>query len=251
MSMLEACKEYLYPGMSRLGYSPVDGTQMFYSRVNTLCAEKEKTTIIDYGASDGASIQASRGWLRQMLLPMGSYRIGVDVDMRVMKNPFCEEAYVLLAKDDYKIPLQESTADVVVCDWVIEHLPSPERAFSDIFRVLKPGGWFCARTANIHHYAFFVANLVKNTRLERLLLNAAQNERESWPKAYRSNTPGHLKQDLIRCGFSSPIIIPWEPEPGYLMKRLSTLIMGAFWQRFAAAGMLPSATLLCFAQKPT
>jgi ubiquinone/menaquinone biosynthesis C-methylase UbiE len=41
------------------------------------------------------------------------------------------------------MPLPENTYDVVISNCVLNLVPDKEKAFSEIFRVLKPGGHFC------------------------------------------------------------------------------------------------------------
>ena len=240
--------EYFYPGSSSLGISSADGTVFFYDRVNSLCPAGG--TLLDYGASDGASIGAQEGWKRSLLLlPRATRRIGADVDPAVRANPYLQESHVLRAEDGWRLPLADNSVDLVLSDWVIEHLPDPAGAFRDIHRVLRPGGWFCARTGNLWHYAYGIANLVKNSPLEGRLLNAMQGDRHTWPKTYRANTRRSLRSGLRNAGFAAPVLIGWDPEPAYLMRNWATFLAGVAWQRLACAGLLPKATLLAFARK--
>jgi arsenite methyltransferase len=45
--------------------------------------------------------------------------------------------------DIESLPVDDSTADVVVSNCVLNLVPDKRRAFAEIFRVLKPGGRFC------------------------------------------------------------------------------------------------------------
>ncbi len=38
------------------------------------------------------------------------------------------------------IPLEDASADAILCSSVLEHIPDPLRAFSEIKRILRPGG---------------------------------------------------------------------------------------------------------------
>ena len=240
--------EYFYPGCQSLGISPFDGTIAFYDRVNHLCPEG--ATILDYGAGDGHSISNTSGWRKsQLLIANARRRVGADADAGVLSNKFIQESHQLEASNHWRLPIADDSIDLVVCDWVVEHLPDPLSAFSDIHRVLKPGGWFCARTGNIRHYSYGVANLVKNTALERRLLGFAQGDRHTWPKRYRANTPSRLRRSIAYAGFRECTIVAWEPEPAYGMRSLPLFLFGVLWQRMAEAGMLPKATLLVFARK--
>ena len=43
--------------------------------------------------------------------------------------------------------------DVIVADYVLEHIEDTKEFFLEINRLLKPGGWLCARTP--HKFNFF------------------------------------------------------------------------------------------------
>lgn len=247
--MLSKLKEFFYPGIISLDVSPIDGTLLFYDRANAVCPPF--ATILDYGAGSGDSIKNMPNFKQNLALfkPNVSSRIGVDVEEDVLSNLYLDKAYLLKKENGFQMPIEGDSIDLVVSDWVIEHLPFPEESFKDIFRVLKPGGWFCARTVNIYHYAFAIANLVKNSSLERHLLNVTQGERHTWPKSYLSNTHNKLFKKVHKAGFENITIVPWEPEPAYLMKHPISLLIGVTWQKLASIGILPKATLMVYAQK--
>ncbi|MEQ9657738.1 methyltransferase domain-containing protein, partial [Fulvivirga sp.] len=41
----------------------------------------------------------------------------------------------------HNIPFEENTFDVAMCNHVMEHVDDDIKAMSEIYRVLKPGGW--------------------------------------------------------------------------------------------------------------
>ena len=58
-------------------------------------------------------------------------RIAVDL------NP---GAGVQLRADAHTLPFLDGSFDVVLCTEVLEHLPEPQRAIDEMYRVLQPGG---------------------------------------------------------------------------------------------------------------
>jgi SAM-dependent methyltransferase len=64
-----------------------------------------------------------------------------------------------LQGDCLALPFRDSCADLILSQAVIEHVTRPEQAFSEMFRVLKPGGLLYVEVAfmqpvhmNPHHY---------------------------------------------------------------------------------------------------
>ncbi len=43
--------------------------------------------------------------------------------------------------DITQIPFKDDTFDVILCNHVLEHIPDDALAMSELFRVMKPGGW--------------------------------------------------------------------------------------------------------------
>jgi SAM-dependent methyltransferase len=43
--------------------------------------------------------------------------------------------------DIHNIPFEENTFDVIFCNHVLEHVDDDIKAMSEMYRVLKPGGW--------------------------------------------------------------------------------------------------------------
>ncbi|WP_420398889.1 class I SAM-dependent methyltransferase [Flagellimonas sp.] len=43
--------------------------------------------------------------------------------------------------DICKLPFENDTFDVILCNHVLEHIPDDTKAMQELYRVLKPGGW--------------------------------------------------------------------------------------------------------------
>lgn len=43
--------------------------------------------------------------------------------------------------DICELPFEDNTYDVIFCNHVLEHIPEDTKAMSELFRVMKPGGW--------------------------------------------------------------------------------------------------------------
>ncbi len=85
-------------------------------------------TVLDLGAGAGIVAQMNfRGLAARVC--------GVDLDARVVDNPFLDEGRV---SDAGEIPYESECFDLVFSDNVLEHLDQPALVFREVARVLKP-----------------------------------------------------------------------------------------------------------------
>lgn len=187
----------LYPEVAAGGYSRMDGVIEFYTRVNALVDEDSR--VLDFGAG--------RGWWAIEPLPEMSRRIrmlrgrvkevvGTDVDPAVMTNPTLDVARIVEIGDP--LPFDDGSFDLVIADCVLEHVNAADAAAvaADIMRVLKPGGWFAARTPNKWGSIGIGARAVPN-KLHVAVLKWLQPTRlaeDVFPVRYAMNTPKHFRQ---------------------------------------------------------
>ncbi|MEM9364715.1 MAG: methyltransferase domain-containing protein [Planctomycetota bacterium] len=251
-SLRQRVIEWFYPGLVSLGQSQFDSTVGFYSFVDHIMPRD--CTLLDFGAGRGASFEDDELEHHATLWSMqkAGRRIGCDLDPVVEQNPALDECHVLSAEQDYAIPLGDESVDVVVADWVVEHLPEPTKSFQEIHRVLRSGGSLCLRTSNYWHYSYLLASVVADTPLEAWMLSKSQPNRQSidvFPKLYRANTKRRLRRLLRTAGYDPAIVFTTEPTSAYMNFSLPTAIAGGVYHRIASAGALPRAVLLAFARK--
>jgi 2-polyprenyl-3-methyl-5-hydroxy-6-metoxy-1,4-benzoquinol methylase len=90
--------------------------------------------VIDVGCSGGI--------VADELSRLGAEVIGLDIDVPgLMKaqSRFSDRAAFLCA-DSEQMPLQDSVADVILCNHVYEHVVNPDLLFTEMRRVVRPGG---------------------------------------------------------------------------------------------------------------
>ncbi len=190
-----------YPEVGAGGFSHVDGTVQFYARVNALIAPHH--TVVDLGAGRGAFLEDPVIYRRELRRLQGKVQrvIGLDVDPSVLTNPSLDEAHLL--EPQGRFPVADQSVDVLISDFTFEHIDAPEHVAAEITRVLRPGGWLCARTPNKWGYIAAGARIVPN-RLHTAALRRLQptkQARDTFPTRYRMNTPADLKR--------------WFPEHSY------------------------------------
>lgn len=88
--------------------------------------------ILDIGCSNCLVLDVVRRELGS------SYAIGVDMDVGAIATPTMERATIV--GDAQRLPLPDTSVDLVICNHVYEHVPDPEQLFAEINRVLKNDG---------------------------------------------------------------------------------------------------------------
>lgn len=105
---------------------------------------KEGDTVVDLGSGAGNDCFVARA-----IAGESGRIIGIDftADMiqkardNALRLKYSNVEFIL--GDIENIPLDNNTTDVVVSNCVINLVPDKKRVFSEIFRILRPGGHFC------------------------------------------------------------------------------------------------------------
>lgn len=99
----------------------------------------QASNILDIGCGTGETLY----YIKKFLNPKIEL-YGVDLD----KNPELDVNVVFdyCDIDNQKLPFEENTFDIVISNFVIEHLKNPQNLFLEAFRVLKPSGFFYCST---------------------------------------------------------------------------------------------------------
>jgi SAM-dependent methyltransferase len=228
------------------GFSPRSGTIDFYLRVSTFL--NEKSVAVDLGAGRGAWYYTETNTLARKIRDVKSQvktLIGVDVDAAVMSNPTTTENRVI---KNGQIPLDDQSVDIIFSDYVIEHISDVDAFKSEVDRVLKPGGTFCARTPHSYCYVSLAARIIPNSR-HAILLKEVQPERNAedvFPTFYRMNTLDAIHRTFD--GWKSGSFI-YRTEPSYNFG--SAIIYSIVNKIHAFMPAWFSGNLMIFLTKPT
>jgi SAM-dependent methyltransferase len=205
--------ERAFPEVAAGGFTRWDGTVQFYTRVNALidC----RMTVLDLGPGRGGLHQSNPTFSSRLASLKGKVEevIGLDIDQAVLQNPSLDRAMVY---DGTKIPLDDDSVDFIVSDYVFEHVESPEHLAMELQRILRPGGWICARTPNIMSILVLFSAIARG-RSHLSLLRYLQPHRavyDVFPAFYRMNSISKI-QDLFKPDRWLNSSYTWSPEPGY------------------------------------
>jgi SAM-dependent methyltransferase len=81
------------------------------------------------------------GILFPELLEEGYQVVGLDLSLDMLEASEAGPAISLICGDGCFLPFAEASFDAVFCRGSMHHVPNLKRAFQEIFRVLKPGGY--------------------------------------------------------------------------------------------------------------
>lgn len=204
----------LYPEVGAGGFTRRSGTIQFYGRVNALL--RPDMTVLDFGAGRGLLSEMENPFFRNLCTLRGkvSRVIGVDVDDAVLENPVVDEAHVF---DGKHVPLPDGSVDLVLSDHVFEHIADPAAAAAELDRLLKPGGWICARTPASTSLIAIGARVVPNRLHAGVISKIQPGEREAkdvFPTCYRLNSQRALRRYFPQAKWRD-YSYPWNSEPTY------------------------------------
>jgi ubiquinone/menaquinone biosynthesis C-methylase UbiE len=85
--------------------------------------------------------------------------------------------------------IERNSIDLAYSRSVMEHVEDAEAAFSEIYRVLKPGGRYIFLTPNFWDYVSLIASAVPNRFHGKIVKwSEGRAEENTFPTYYRSNT---------------------------------------------------------------
>lgn len=239
----------LYPESAVGGYSRKDGQIEFYTRINALVDEHSR--VLDFGAGRGhwavdpmPRMSKQLRWMRGRVAEV----VGTDVDPVVESNPSLDVAHVVGLGEP--LPLEDASFDLVVADYVLEHVNAEDAPAlaEDIMRVLKPGGWFAARTPNKWGMIGLGARVVPNSMHVRMLdkLQPGRKAEDVFPTRYSMNTRGDLNRLFAPHAIH---VYGHSSEPVYFGRSPVAWRIAAAIDHFTPTRLAP--TLMIFVQKKT
>ena len=224
--------------------SPNDGTIDFYLRVGTLSDTSKK--FLDFGAGRGSWFEDDNNSLRHSLRNMkGRFGevIATDVDAIVITNQSSDNNVLM---EGGRVPLEDQSVDVIVADYVLEHIPDVQAFTNEIERLLKPGGWFCARTPHKFCYVALLARIMDGP-IEDYVMKFTQPDRKEmdiFPKTYNLNTMKEITSAF--SGWNNASYLR-RVDPAYYFGKKSVYMMFDFLHRIMP--MVFSSNIFIFIQK--
>ena len=207
--------------LSRPGWQ--DGSTEFHDLVRSL-VENDGGFLLEIGA--GGENRTST-----LLASLSSHLDGLDIDERILTNPAHSNPRVY---DGSSFPFEDEAYDVIVADYVMEHVQLPEAMLKEVRRVLRPGGSFVFRTPNLYHYVTLTALLTPHTLHLQVANRARRHEAgapEPDPTFYRFNSVAKVRSLAQEAGLELRTLRLVEKQPSYLRFHPLAYRCGVLYER--------------------
>lgn len=238
-SSLETISKW-FPEVGVGGFSSLDGTVEFYTRVNALL--QPSMTLLNFGAGRGAELLDETCAFRQqlrMLKGKVARVVACDIDKVVCENKGADEITVI---DPAKpLPYPDETFDIIIADFVFEHVAAPGLMAAELRRILKPAGWICARTPNKYCLVSLCTRMIPNS-FHRRLLRWVQPERKTvdvFPTVFKLNSKRNLSKWFPHDIYDN-FTYRYEGEPAYFFNRGTILALFLLLNRVLPSAMKTS-----------
>ncbi len=198
-----------------------DGWDNRLFRCQVLKHLSKNIKLLDLGAGAGIS--------KQMNFKNSAASVdGVDLDRRVLKNPYLDEAKVSSVET---LTYNDASFDVVICNNVLEHLSSPLLVFKEVYRVLRPGGFFIMKTPNKFHYVPVLARLTPYWFHRFYNKIRGRQEVDTFPVIYKINSYNDIVRNAKKSGFKIESIEITEGRPEYLRINFLFYLFGILYEK--------------------
>jgi SAM-dependent methyltransferase len=205
-------------------------------------------TVLDFGAGRGnAFVDGDSSYCEMLTKIQGKVQkvVGVDVDDAILEHPFLDEK-LIIDQNDNVIPVKDQSTDLILAHWVFEHIQDPDQLASEFFRILKPGGYVCARTPHRWGHVGIFARLTPK-RIHHTVLrwfDPAFNEIDRFPAVYRLNSGRAISKYFDRTRWSN-YTYGFNSTPRYHFENLGLFALFSVYQKI----LWPKTDLVVILQK--
>ncbi len=184
-----------------------------------VCENIERNSVVlEIGSGSGQGMQNQD-------YPKVKKIIGVDLDDRVLNNPYLDSALCIPAHDINK-HLHEKNIDCIYSQMVMEHIDNTEHFIATQLNLLSPNGKIIHSTVSKYYWISMINNLVPETTKNWLIKNlgSGRNSEDIFPALYNLNSAQQLCELSKKLSFNYKIVRQDEP-PGYLRRSIILMIL--------------------------
>ncbi len=170
---------------------------------------KKGDTVVDLGSGAGNDVFVARSIVGEK-----GKVIGIDMTEEMIDKANKNKEKSGYSNIEFKfgeieaMPIDNNTADVVISNCVLNLVPDKQKAFAEIYRILKPGAHFCVSDVVIHGemteelkksaelYAGCVSGALRQDEYLQKIENAGFKDIEI-KKAKKIELPGELLKEYL------------------------------------------------------
>lgn len=170
--------------------------------------------VLDAGCGDGGIITEFKNLPAEL--------IGVDTNKPLLDSNSTVTKKILANVE--QIPLHDNSIDVIVSEFVFEHLESPEKVFKEFHRVMRSGAKVIFLTPNVLNPVMLASKIMPHAAHTFFRSRVLRKGEETHKTFYRANTVGIIQQHAREAGltlveyqragnpeyigFAKPLVIP-------------------------------------------
>lgn len=194
------------------GFTTRDCTVDFFLRIRSLI--DKNSHVVDLGAGRAAWFEddncSTRVKIRDLATDVKTLT-AIDEDPAVLTNRASHKQLVAI---EGRTNLESESVDLIYSDFVLEHISDCEGFVAEINRILKPGGWFCARTPHKFSYIAIFSSMISNKFHAKVLsmVQPSRKEIDIFPTNYKFNTLKDVSKKF--SGWQNKSFI-YKTDPGY------------------------------------
>jgi SAM-dependent methyltransferase len=198
-------------------FSVIDCDIAFYSLIRGLMLRHDLQNVLDYGSGRNRYAQdfdpKTDSFLIRDLRDLrfnGAEVTAADIDPAVRSHPTSSRQHVIVPGES--LPFEDGAFDLIVSDYVFEHVEDATGVARELERLVRPSGWIVVRTPNRYGYLKLAASLVPN-QLHNAVLRYVQphrKETDTFHTFYRLNSRKAFESHFRSCEVSM-MSDSWEP----------------------------------------
>jgi len=181
-----------------------ESTNIYHNQIRQYVTSKTKLLDIGCGHSN----------LLKDIYKRTPHTYGIDPD----KHALTRNKLIKDVRQEYveKMSFTDNFFDIVVCAWVLEHLPDPKKVFKEIHRVLKPGGRVIFITPNSLNYNVWIIRLIPESLHDFFTRKLyGRQENDTFSKKYKFNNPKKIEESMKGWGYTKEDLII-NGDPSYI-----------------------------------
>jgi ubiquinone/menaquinone biosynthesis C-methylase UbiE len=152
--------------------------------------------VLDLGCGRG-------GVLEQLNAP--ARPIGLDPDLESLRE-YRLPGTALAQAMAGRLPLKDSSVDMIVCSWVFEHLDLPLQVLSEAQRALRPGGSLIFLTPNANSLVVLLNRALRPWQRVLVPRLYGRADADTFPVRYRANTTAQIRSLAKQAGLSCELL---------------------------------------------